>query len=91
MSKLFDEALGELIKEYKELDTKLKKITDINEKLWDILEEQRNMEKSGNLGKDFIDISISVYRENDKRFNIKREINEITDSEVKEQKYYSTT
>lgn len=80
-----------LIKENKKLDIKLKEITDINANLWDILEKQRNMEKSGNLGKEFIDISISVYRENDKRFDIKRDINEITDSEVKEQKYYSTT
>lgn len=81
----------ELITNNSKLKNKLSEITSINSNLWDILEKQRVMEKDEKLGKEFIDISISVYVENDKRFQIKREINEITKSEVKEEKYYSTT
>jgi len=64
-------------------------ITDVNENLWDILEHQRNKEKNKELDQEFINISISVYRENDKRFNIKNEINNLTNSKIKEQKYYT--
>lgn len=81
----------ELMVNNSKLKNKLSEITTINSNLWDILEKQRNMEKDGRTGKEFADISISVYMENDKRFQVKREINEITNSEVKEEKYYSTT
>lgn len=81
----------ELMVNNSKLKNKLFEITTINSNLWDILEKQRNMEKDGRTGKEFADISISVYMENDKRFQVKREINEITNSEVKEEKYYSTT
>ena len=69
-----------------ELKSLLSDITDVNENLWDILEHQRNKEKNKELDQEFINISISVYRENDKRFNIKNEINNLTNSKIKEQK-----
>lgn len=72
-----------------ELKSLLSDITDVNENLWDILEHQRNKEKNKELDQEFINISISVYRENDKRFNIKNKINNLTNSKIKEQKYYT--
>ena len=39
----------------------------VNSELWDILELQRNKEKEGQLDQQFIDLSISVYRKNDKK------------------------
>ena len=63
----------------------------VNFELWDVLELQRSKEKEGELDHEFIDLSISVYKKNDKRFFIKQEINKLTSSEIKEQKYYSTT
>jgi hypothetical protein len=67
----------------------LKEITKVNSNLWDILELQRVKEKSGQLDQEFINLSISVYKENDKRFFIKNKINKITSSEIQEQKYYT--
>jgi hypothetical protein len=72
-----------------ELKSLLSDITDVNENLWDILEHQRNKEKNKELDQEFINISISVYRENDKRFDIKNKINNLTNSKIKEQKYYT--
>ena len=73
-----------------QLSVLMGELTHINGELWDILELQRNKEKAGLLDKDFILLSISVYRENDRRFFIKQKINNLTSSEIKEQKYYTT-
>ena len=78
-----------LILDYPDLDLMLKEITKVNSNLWDILELQRVKEKSGQLDQEFINLSISVYKENDKRFFIKNKINKITSSEIQEQKYYT--
>jgi hypothetical protein len=72
-----------------ELSTLMDSLRVVNSELWDILELQRNKEKDGQLDQQFIDLSISVYRKNDRRFFIKQEINKLTSSEIKEQKYYS--
>lgn len=76
-------------KQTPELSTLMDNLRTVNSELWDILELQRNKEKEGQLDQQFIDLSISVYRKNDKRFFIKQEINKLTSSEIKEQKYYS--
>ena len=81
---------SQCIKKKPELKGILKKLTYVNENLWDVLEAQRQMEEKGDLGKDFITASINVYRENDERFRLKEIINELTGSAIKEQKYYTT-
>lgn len=88
--KLLKPICDELIKEYPDLKSLLSHITDVNGALWDILEIQRNKEKNKELDQEFINISISVYRINDRRFFIKNKINKITSSEIQEQKYYTT-
>lgn len=88
--KLLRPLCDDLINDYPELKSLLLDITNVNDILWDILETQRNKEKNKELDDEFINISISVYRENDKRFKIKNKINELTSSEIQEQKYYTT-
>jgi hypothetical protein len=88
--KLLKPLCDDLINDYPELKLLLSDITDVNDALWDILETQRNKENNKELDDEFINISISVYKENDKRFNIKNKINELTSSEIQEQKYYTT-
>lgn len=78
-----------LILDHPDLSLMLEEITRVNSNLWDILELQRVKEKSGQLDQEFINLSISVYKENDKRFFIKNKINKITSSEIQEQKYYT--
>jgi hypothetical protein len=87
--KLLKPMCEDLISSHPELKQMLIEITEVNSSLWDILELQRVKEKSGELDQKFIDLSISVYKENDKRFFIKNKINKITSSKIEEQKYYT--
>jgi hypothetical protein len=77
------------IEKKQELKEALDKLILINENLWDILEAQRQMEKAKELGEPFVTASISVYRVNDERFRLKQLINDLTNSAIKEQKYYT--
>jgi hypothetical protein len=67
------------------LFTKLKKI---NLQLWNIEDKIRFCEKNKNFGKNFILLARKVYFTNDERAKIKREINVISGSNIKEIKEY---
>jgi predicted nucleic acid-binding Zn-ribbon protein len=68
-----------------EHEVKLKKV---NEKLWKIEDKLRKMEKEQRFDEEFIELARSVYIINDERARIKREINELTNSNYKEIKIY---
>ena len=74
-----DEKLSDLFKELK----------DINNKLWDIENEKRLCEKNSDFGEVFIKTSRDIHFLNDKRGNIKLEINNYTGSKIKEIKEYT--
>jgi hypothetical protein len=61
----------------------------INEKLWDVEDRIREKERIQSFDADFIALARSVYRSNDERAAIKREINLHTGSELIEEKQYS--
>ncbi len=61
----------------------------INSKLWVIEDEKRLCEKNSDFGKKFIKLSRDVHFLNDKRANIKLEINDKTGSKIKEIKEYT--
>ena len=61
----------------------------INRRLWDIEDRIRDFERKGDFGPGFIDAARSVYRLNDERAAIKREINRLTGSHLVEEKSYS--
>ena len=63
-------------------------IKAVNERLWDIEDRIRKKERDGEFDDEFIDLARSVYRENDKRFEIKRRINSETGSSLVEEKEY---
>ena len=75
-------ALTQYILEY---EVKLKKI---NEKLWKIENKIRQKEKNEEFDEEFIELARSVYINNDKRSEIKKQINERTNSEYREVKFY---
>ena len=66
----------------------LEQLVAINDKLWDILQQQRDMEVEKKFGDEFVDISMRVYKMNDQRFSIKQRINENFGSILKEEKQY---
>jgi hypothetical protein len=72
---------NEVLKLYRQL-------VEINTKLWEVEDELRILESSKNFDSSFIELARKVYYTNDERFSLKNKINEITNSEVREQKDY---
>jgi hypothetical protein len=73
------------------LDTKdllYKELYNINCELWDIEDKIRELERRKDFGTDFIETARSVYFKNDKRAEIKRQINLKTASGLFEEKSY---
>jgi hypothetical protein len=62
----------------------------VNGRLWDVEDEVRSLEQSGDFGERFIELARSVYRLNDQRSMLKRRINEVTGSAIVEEKSYRT-
>ena len=74
------------IKKYKALFNQLK---SVNEKLWDIENEKRLLEKNSDFEDKFIQVSRNVHFMNDKRAKIKKEINRTFGSNIEEVKEYT--
>ena len=68
-----------------EYEIQLKKV---NETLWKIEDKIRQKEKNQEFDDEFIELARSVYINNDKRAEIKRKINEQTNSYYKEIKIF---
>ncbi len=64
-------------------------LVDINRLLWDIEDTIRDLERSQRFDDEFIQTARKVYRFNDKRAQIKKEINRLTNSGLIEEKSYS--
>ena len=60
----------------------------VNRQLWDIEDEIRVHERDGRFDARFIGLARAVYRENDRRAALKRRINQLTGSEIVEEKSY---
>jgi hypothetical protein len=63
-------------------------LSNVNLKLWSIEHEIREKEGDSEFGKGFIKLARSVYKTNDKRARIKKEINIFTGSTLVEEKHY---
>ena len=64
-------------------------LKEVNKKLWEIEDNIRIKESNQEFDKEFIQLARSVYKENDKRASIKKEINEKYNSELVEEKSYN--
>ena len=69
-------------------DPLYKALYDVNCELWDIEDHIRDLERNKDFSQDFIETARSVYFRNDKRSEIKREINITTASGLIEEKSY---
>jgi hypothetical protein len=65
-----------------------RQLIEVNLSLWDVEDELRTIENTKNFDSHFIELARKVYYTNDDRFLLKNQINELTDSEVREQKDY---
>lgn len=75
----FPQGLSSLVQELKEL----------NAKLWDIEDGKRACERHQRFDDHFIELARRVYIDNDKRACIKRDINNLLGSTLKEEKSHS--
>ena len=65
-----------------------RQLIDVNLRLWEVEDELRTIETTKNFDSHFIELARKVYYINDDRFSLKNKINELTNSEVREQKDY---
>jgi Family of unknown function (DUF6165) len=83
--------LNDFSKEFfqnKEIDEIYKSLIEVNSKLWDVEDKLRIFEKNQKFDQEFIELARLVYYTNDERFSLKNKINQMTNSELKEQKSY---
>ena len=71
-----------------ELKNLYKKLTEINSELWTIEDDIRECERNKDFGSDFVSLARAVYFTNDKRSDVKKAINLLTDSGFVEEKSY---
>ena len=66
----------------------IKNLKKVNKKLWEIEDNIRIKESNQEFDEEFIKLARSVYIENDKRASIKKEINQMYNSDLVEEKSY---
>ena len=64
-------------------------LKEVNKNLWEIEDNIRVKDSNQEFDKEFIELARSVYKENDKRASIKKEINQKYNSELVEEKSYN--
>ncbi|MFK7794930.1 MAG: DUF6165 family protein [Gammaproteobacteria bacterium] len=64
------------------------KLTQVNEALWSIEDDIRAKEAASAFDQEFIDLARSVYKQNDHRAELKKEINTRSGSTLVEEKLY---
>jgi len=78
-----------LLDSEKIIDTDLyRKLIRVNEDLWEVEDAIRVKEKNQQFDDEFIELARSVYRLNDRRADLKRQINLQYESELMEEKSY---
>jgi len=77
-----------LIKEDPNIKDYFNELMSINMKLWEIEDNIRKLEKIQKFDSEFIKLARDVYKTNDKRFDLKNQINDLFNSTIKEQKSY---
>ncbi len=74
----------------KEVYDKYLDLAIVNKELWSIEDDIRECERQKDFGDKFIQLARSVYIKNDRRAEIKKEINLLTNSGIVEEKSYES-
>ena len=86
---ILKDQLNDNVKIDKKLTELFESLKQINAKLWVIEDDKRQCEKEKDFTEDFIKLSRDVHFLNDDRAKIKLEINNFTDSSIREIKEYT--
>ena len=87
---LLNKILNNNFKKKKNIYLYEKKLMKINKKLWDIEDKIRNLESKKLFNEQFIKLARLVYITNDERSEIKKKLNLLTGSNIKEEKSYKS-
>src|ERR1700675_2938451 len=71
-----------------ELEALYAELQSVNRALWRIEDDIRAVERAGQFDARFIELARSVYRNNDRRAGLKSRINQLTRSDIVEEKSY---
>ena len=71
------------------ISTVIGALREVNEALWRIEDDIRDCERQGDFGARFVALARDVYRTNDKRAALKRQVNEALGSDLVEEKSYA--
>lgn len=93
LKKSLEKSLDNIVKQDKKINAKLarlkKKLKTVNTSLWDTENVIRSLEAKKDFGKKFVKYARSVYITNDKRSELKAEINKLFGSAINEVKQYT--
>ena len=87
---ILKDQLNKNVKSDQKLNELFETLKKINAKLWIIEDDKRQCEKDKDFNERFIKLSRDVHLLNDERAKIKLEINNFTDSKIREIKEYIT-
>ena len=79
-------SLNEYVKIQKDVLEHQQQLMEVNLRLWFLEEDIRHYEKNNNFGEWFVDAARKIYKTNDERSRIKKEINVLCNSELVEEK-----
>jgi len=85
LSKVAQDAIPDTA-EIKDLNARL---LAVNKELWDIEDDIRDCERANDFGDEFIRLARAVYVTNDKRADLKKQINTALGSDIVEEKSYA--
>jgi hypothetical protein len=88
--RLLSDLWGSSVPDDQELSDLRAALQAINQTLWQVEDDLRDHERRGDFGPGFVDLARAVYRNNDRRAAIKREINQRFNSDLVEEKSYTT-
>jgi post-segregation antitoxin (ccd killing protein) len=71
------------------LDALAAELKAVNQRLWEIEDAIRDCERRQDFGAAFVGLARAVYRNNDRRSDLKRRINALTGSDIVEEKEYA--
>ncbi len=83
-----DAVRGREVASLPELEALYSELQAVNRQLWRIEDDIRAIERTGLFDGRFIELARSVYHNNDERAALKRRINQLTGSEIVEEKSY---
>ena len=87
--KVLKDQLDKNVKSDEKIDNLFQSLKKINAKLWIIEDDKRLCEKNSDFSEKFIKLSRDVHFLNDDRAKIKLDINNLTESKIKEIKEYT--